>query len=117
MASPTPNGPTLADLEFQSYTATAPLGYNPQVYDQAITKENVVLDLVGYSTSIDTSDFINTSENVVITLGATGPNLFSIITSDTTVTSENVDVIRAGARNVTVSDSTVTSENVTIVEA
>jgi len=33
-----------------------------------------------------------------------------IVVSDATVTSEYVDVIRAGSRNISVSDSTVTSE-------
>ena len=114
MSTPTPNGPTLNDLQFQSFTPAIPFAFSPKIYDQAITNENVVLDLEGYTGSLATEDFTVTSENVVVTMDTQGPNRYSIVTSDTTVTSENVKVLPYMAQ---VSDTTVTSENITVVKA
>ena len=124
MPSPTPNGPTLNDLEYGGYnqagylnvTTLIPFDVIP-VSDATITSENVVLNLPGISYSVDTSDFISASESKLVGIDVLAGNQFSITVSDTSITSENVDPLKAGARFVNVSDSTATSENVVAVKA
>lgn len=119
MATPSPNGPTINDLQYQSFTPAIPFAFSPQVYDQAITKENVVVNLANYSGTVDTSDFVSTAENVQVAIDQNLNNQFSINVSDTTVTSEAWDPSKqpGGVRVVTVADTTVTSENIAVTEA
>lgn len=99
---PNPNGPTLNDLEYGSYNQAGYVnvtqsipgefigGAASPVSDAVNTRENVVLNFVGYTYSDDTSDFVNTSENVQVNIGLTGPNRSSISVSDSVTTSENI---------------------------
>ena len=120
MATPTPNGPTINDLQYQSFAISgAPYGFNPAVSETSITSENVVLNFVGYTATDLEEEFVTTSENIVVSIQLPGPNQFSIVTSDTTVTSEYQDESKqpGGVRIVSTSDTTVTSENVAAAEA
>jgi len=110
MATPTPNGPTLNDLDYQSYVAFPSLGYIPQVLDGTTTRETVTVDVVGYTANNQVEDFSVTSENVSLSIDPAGPGQFSTAVSDSTQTSESMDILKAGARYISVSDSTVTSE-------
>lgn len=103
MPSPTPNGPTLADLQYGSYnqgglvrvTTGFPddfIGSGGVVNDAVNTRENVVLDLVGYTTSVDTSDFLNTTENVNVVLDIFNLDQLKVTVNDSTTTSENIQL-------------------------
>lgn len=146
MPFPSPTSPTIADLQYNAYdpggslrtTAFVP-PYFANVSDNITFSENVVLNLPGISYTIDTSDFLNTNENVNVAPDVTGPNQFSLAVSDTVntddtnvafrllylivnvndteSTSENVDILKAGARNITVSDVEATSESVQAVRS
>lgn len=102
MPAPTPNGPTLNDLKYGSYnqagyvnvTQTIPGqfigGATTPVFDAINTRENVVLVLSNITYAEDTSDFLNTAENVSVFIDVFGLDNLAINTSDSTVTSENV---------------------------
>ncbi len=129
MPSVTPNGPTLNDLMYG--------GYNPDGYLNVTTKNEFYiiqasefahtaevlapLNYEGFSFSIDTSDFLNTNENVQVFPDVTGPNLFSLSTSDSVATTEAVTV--TGPYNpstdklVVKNDKTTIAENPTVTEA
>lgn len=124
MPAPTPNGPTLNDLEYASYNGLGSLNvttyiptYLIQTVDNARLSENVAVNFPDFTGSVDTSDFINTTESVVVNIAPNTANQYSINTSDTVTTSENMDILKAGARFVSTSDSATTSENVAVVEA
>ncbi len=147
MPFPSPTSPTIADLQYKAYDPSGflsivnyivPPFYSVNVSDTTVTSENVASSIDGYSYTVDTSDFLNTTENVSVAPDVTGPNQFSLAVSDavttaesiglqrlyntinvndTEATSENVDVLKAGARNITVSDIEATSENVQAVRS
>lgn len=114
MAFPTPNGPTLADLEYAYYSNNSQFPSLISTYDATIVSENMSLNFVGYTNSYATEDFVNTSENVALFINPTGPNQFSITVSDTTQTSEFMQTLHNGAWDIKTSDTTVTSEAVTV---
>ena len=129
MPSPTPNGPTLNDLMYG--------GYNPDGYLNVTTKNEFYiiqasefahtaevlapLNYEGFSFSVDTSDFLNTNENVGVFPDVTGPNLFSFSTSDSVATTERVTVTApfnpSNTKVVNVSDTATTAENSFAAEA
>lgn len=102
MSSPTPNGPTLADLQYGSYNQAGYVnvtqsipgefigGAAAPVNDVINANERLIINLVGFTYSKDTSDFVNTSENVQVAIGPTGPNKASISVSDSVSVAENV---------------------------
>lgn len=126
MPAPTPNGPTLADLQYQSYdvggNVRVTTGQVPPlpiaVFDPLATRENVVPQLVGYTYSVDTSDVLNTAENVQVAEDGFGPNVVSANVNDASKTSENTIVTApfapATTLNAVVNDATVTAENVAL---
>lgn len=101
---PNPNGPTLNDLEYASYNQAGFVNVTTQipgefiggitapVNDAVNTRENVVLNFVGFTYTEDTSDFLNTTENVQVQIGPTGPTAVSVVVSDSTTTSENIQL-------------------------
>lgn len=122
MAFPTPTSPTLADLEYAYYSAntTSQFPYIINVADSTNTTEKINPNFVGYSFNVSVEDFTVTSESA----GGEqedvfGPDTVSIVTSDTTVTSEQIDPSKTpgGVRVVSTSDTTVTSESITATEA
>ena len=117
MATPTPNGPTINDLQYQSFATPAPYGYSPQLYDQTVTNEKVTLNFVGYTATDIEQDITITSEYVNVTIDTAGPNQYSIITADSTKISEVIGIVDSGQKNLIVSDSSTTSESVTATEA
>lgn len=128
MPAPSPTSPTLNDLAYNAYnpggsmntTAFVP-ALNIAVADNARISENVVLNLPGISYLINTSDFLNTAENVALSFDPTGPNAFSIATSDATKTSEAITVTApfnpSTTFNVIVNDAVTTSDVASVVEA
>lgn len=98
MASPSPTSPTINDLLYAQFDAAGNVRVTTgQTFvagvttsDSVRTSENVVLDLVGNTYTVNTSDFLNTAENTQLGLDPTGPNQYSIAVSDSTTTSENV---------------------------
>ena len=89
MPFPTPNGPTINDLQYQSFGIQAAFNFNPNVFERLVANERVVLNLVGYSGTINTSEFLDTDENVQVVLDSFGPNLFSISVSESATLTEN----------------------------
>lgn len=129
MPVPTPNGPTLADLQYASYDAIGDLKVTT---GQALTstlvateilsvRENVALNIPGVTYNVNTSDFLNTSENIAVVEGPTGPNQFSVTVSDSIKTTENNIVtgpfLPASTLLVPVNDSVTTADPAVVVEA
>lgn len=136
MPYPTPTSPTLNDLLYnaldpagalRTVSVVLPLSINlsSPVAQSVNTSENVVLNLPGFSYNVDTSDFLGTAENVVITPDPNQSNQFSIKVSDTTVTAESatetapflpastLNVVRSGPQG----DTVVTADPAVVVEA
>lgn len=96
MAIPTPNGPTIADLQFAAYNQGSlnTTNFIPPlligVQDAIATTESVTLNVVGLTYNLSTEDFVRVSEPLQLSLDPPGPNTYSINVSDTTVTSEVV---------------------------
>src|ERR1035438_9925746 len=72
-------------------------GFKPQLVDQAVTSENVVVNFVGYTATDLEEEFVTTSENVQVVIDPNLGNQFSMTVSDTTVTSEFTQTLHNGA--------------------
>lgn len=117
MPFPTPNGPTINDLQYQSFGIQAAFNYQPALYDPTVTKESVSLNMEGYSANNFQEDFTGVAESVKLNVNVPGPTAFSANVSDTATSSEFMQTLHNGAWDINIQSTVTASESRTVVEA